>query len=329
MARHPSVESVLLSGTITAVQTLELRRQLYADSRITETEAEWLFELNVSCKEQDKSWRTFFVEALTDFVVHQMEPEGYVSDDNARWLAGRIDKDGALDSVTELELLLSIFETAKSVPDTLSAYALDQVKQAVVSGTGVTRSGKELEAGSVSEGDVEVLRRILYAYGSGGNTGITAAEAEVLFDISDATANAENHPAWAVLFAQALANHLMMASGHKPLSRDTALRYEAFLYDEPKPSQDDDFVANLVKSLRSIYSFAGDKSEKRAASKRKRLEQESGASERITEEEATWLASRIDRDGNLNAAERALLTFIKQESPDVHPALKPLLDKVA
>jgi hypothetical protein len=330
MARHPSVESVLLSGTITDAQTLELRRQLYSDNRISETEANWLFELNNTCREQERGWRIFFVEALTDFVVHQIKPEGYVSEENARWLVGQIDHDGALETATELELLLAIFEAAKSVPETLSAYTLDQVKQTVINGTGVTRSGKALETGVISEGDVEILRRILYAYGSGGNIGITAAEAEVLFDINDAAVGAANHPAWAVLFAQAIANHLMMASGHAPLARDTALRYEAFLYDEPEEQPESDgLVTNLVKSLRSIYSLAGDPGEKRAAKKRKKQENDSVTSEGITEDEAKWLASRINRDGNLSDAERAVLTFIKQESPGIDPALKPLLDLVA
>jgi hypothetical protein len=330
MARHESVDSVLLSGTITDVQVLELRRQLYADNTITKVEADWLFELNAACLVQDKSWTTFFVEALSDFTVNQMEPEGYVSEDNARWLASRIDHDGRIDTQNELELLLTIFEKAKSVPDTLSAYALDQVKQTVLNGQGVTRTDNTLEAGKVTEGDVEVLRRILYAYGSSGNIAITAPEAEVLFDINDATKDADNHPAWSVLFTQALANHLMMASGHQALPRETALRYESFLYDEPESSEGDGLVDSLVKSLRGIYAtVAEDGSEKKARKKRKRFEAQIADSERVTADEAAWLSTRITRDGNLSDAERALLTFIKQESPEIHPSLKPLLEQVA
>jgi hypothetical protein len=330
MSRHPSVESVLLSGTVTDLQTLELRRQLFSDSTISEREADWLFEINDRCVKQEPSWGVFFVEALTDFFVHQLKPAGYISDENARWLIECIDSDGKLESKNELELLLAIFEKAKSVPEALSAYALDQVKHAVTAGEGVTRSGAVLEPGIVSENDVEVLRRILYAYGSPGNIAITDSEAEVLFDINDQTAGAANHPSWNVLFAQALANHMMMTSGHTPISRETALRYEAFLYDEPKAEMSEaGFIESLVKSLRGIYNAGVDDSENKARDKRLRHESDTAASEIITAEEAKWLASRIDRDGTMSEAEKALLSFIKRESPDIHPSLKPLLDKVA
>jgi hypothetical protein len=172
-----------------------------------------------SCTEQQSAFSTLFVEALSDYIVHQTYPDGYITDANAAWLISRIDKDGKLETKNELELLLAVFEKAKSVPETMSAYALDQVRQAIISGEGVTRSGKTLAAGKVDEADIEILRRILYAYGSGGNIGITSAEAEVLFDINDATATADNHPAWPVLFAQAIANYLMMAQGHQAMSR--------------------------------------------------------------------------------------------------------------
>ena len=45
--------------------------------------------------------------------------------------------------------------------------------------------------------------------------------------------------------------------------------------------------------------------------------------------EARWLADRITRDGRVLTHEAALLSFIKHESPDIHPVLRPLLDKVA
>jgi hypothetical protein len=48
MSKHPSVDSILRSGTITDVQTLDLRGHIYKDSKISEVEADWLFELNAS-----------------------------------------------------------------------------------------------------------------------------------------------------------------------------------------------------------------------------------------------------------------------------------------
>ncbi|TIW64909.1 MAG: hypothetical protein E5V58_31975, partial [Mesorhizobium sp.] len=45
--------------------------------------------------------------------------------------------------------------------------------------------------------------------------------------------------------------------------------------------------------------------------------------------EAKWLAERIGPNRPLSENERALLSLIKHASPEIHPALKPLLDKVA
>ena len=49
--------------------------------------------------------------------------------------------------------------------------------------------------------------------------------------------------------------------------------------------------------------------------------------EAITPAEATWLAERIGKDGKLTPNERALLAFLKAESPSIDPALQRLVDK--
>ena len=329
MARNPVVESVLRSGTITDAQTLELRRYLYADYKVGAEEADWLFEINDACKSRGRGWDVFFIEALSDYIVHQMQPQGYVNESNVSWLMQRINTDGKLDAVNELELLIAIFEIAKSVPDQLEHYALQQVKTAVLEGTGTLRNGQKLEPGIVSEADVQLLRRILYAYASGNSIGITRNEAEILFDINDATAGKANHPSWSVLFAQAIANHLMMHVGHTPLSRETVLRQEQWLENEGRSEEDTDFISSMVSSLREIYQLATTSPEDRKAARRIRLEAATAESETVTDAEAQWLLSRINRDGQLSEAETAALAFIKRESLDIHPALQPLLDKVA
>jgi hypothetical protein len=48
-----------------------------------------------------------------------------------------------------------------------------------------------------------------------------------------------------------------------------------------------------------------------------------------SEPEAGWLAERIGRDGRLHQNEKALLRFLKQESPRLHESLQPLLDRAA
>jgi hypothetical protein len=50
---------------------------------------------------------------------------------------------------------------------------------------------------------------------------------------------------------------------------------------------------------------------------------------RISETNAKWLASRINRDDRMSDAERAVLMTIKRQSRKVSPTLKPLFARVA
>lgn len=323
MALNSGIAAIVARGVISDADVLALRRSLYTSCRISRDEAAQLFQINDTCPSHAIAWSQFFTEALSDFVVHQMKPEGYVDEINAEWLMAQMDADGKIESFNELELLIQIFEKAKSVPPCLNLYALNQVKRAVLEGEGVTRSGKSLKAGVVTAADVEILRRILYAYGSGNNIGITTEEAELLFDINDATAKANNHPAWNILFAQAIANHLMLAQGHVVKSRETALAEDRWLNEKPSMSG---FVTAMVSGLRDIYKTAPFVDSEAALRKRRATTTQA---EKIAPTQANWLSSRIGRDGTISPAERAVLTFIKRESPDVDPVLQPLLNLVA
>ena len=61
----------------------------------------------------------------------------------------------------------------------------EQVAHAVVDGKGPLMLGGALVPGLVAKAEVDLLRRILYAYGGDGNIAITRAEAEVLFRINE------------------------------------------------------------------------------------------------------------------------------------------------
>ncbi|TIX74634.1 MAG: hypothetical protein E5V27_33095, partial [Mesorhizobium sp.] len=101
----------------------------------------------------------FFVEAVTDFIVHQEKPAGYISQDNADWLVRAISRDGMVDSRTELELLVHVLEKAKSSPNGLCVYALAQVANAVLDGKGPLMHDGKLVPGLIAKAEVELLRR--------------------------------------------------------------------------------------------------------------------------------------------------------------------------
>lgn len=327
--RFVSMNKLKSRGSIKDTDVLRLRKVFYEDGRISREEAEQLFALNDACRIQDSSWPDFFVEALTDYAVHQDEPAGYLTIANADWLIEKISSDGRVESKTELELLIKVIETARWAPTSISAFALAQVKKAVLEGDGPIRSGKSLQPGVIAKAEVELLRRILYAFGGDGSNAISRLEAEVLFDLNDATSEADNDPAWPDLFVKAVANSLMAASGYKAPPREEALRQLEWLKESADLS-----AAAVLKRVGD--GFAGflkgydrQSPEERAMARLERQKIEIITNERIDAGEAAWLARRINRDGKLHDNEKALLSFIKRESPQIHPALQGLLDRVA
>lgn len=322
-----AVDGMLADGCIKNVDVIRLRAAMYDDGILSPQEAETLFRLNDRCRVQDPAWPSFFVEAITDFIVKETPPEGYVTAANAAWLIAAISKDGRVDTKTELDLLINVLDRARWSPASLVRFALDQVKEAVVHGTGPLRDGCNLEPGSISEPEVELVRRILYAFGGDGGVAVTRAEAEVLFDINDAV-GAKPNAAWTDLFAKAIANVVMGSSGYAVPSREEALQRDEWL-----DRRGDLGLAGMAgdvtcHSLSSIWSlFTEQSSEERALARLERQRIEIITSEEITEGEADWLAERLGRDGLLTDNELALLGFLNAEAPRLHPKLVQLLDR--
>lgn len=324
-----SVAEIKARGSIKDADVLKLRRNYYDDGHITADEAEIILALNDACPVKDPAWADCFVETITDYVVDQAKPEGYLTSENAAWLIARISKDGRVQTTTEMELLVSALDRARWAPQSLVRFALDQVKQAVVSGEGPLRSGKMLEPGVVSAADVELLRRIIYCSGGDGNLAVTQYEAESLFDIDAATAGADNHPSWGDLFVKAIANCVMAASGYATPPREEVLARDAWL-DRRGDLGLDKFTAGMASGIKGLFGTYREQSdEERAIARLTQQKIEIVTNEAVTLAEAGWLTDRIGREGRLSANERALLMFLKAESPSIHPNLQALVDKVA
>jgi len=329
MFERDVVADVLANGRITAEDVRVLRRSIYNDGAAEAGEIERLFVMDEATREQDPSWCELFVEAIADHLVDQVEPEGYVSEENADWLIARISRDGTVKTVTELEALVEVLEHAKSSPDRLVAFALDQVKKAVVEGEGPLATGSGIASGRVSRDEAELIRRILYAFGGDASIAVTRAEAEILFDINDTTAAAENDPAWNELFVKAIANFLMAASGYAVPPREEAMRREKWL-DAPSGGIGDFFGRIASGGLSGMLNaYRQPSSEDAWAARNARVEANAATAETVTAEEAEWLARRMGRDGALHANEKALLRVIRDKAPTVHPSLKSLIAKAA
>lgn len=289
---------------ITAEEILALRRAGWADGTMSPDEAEAVFALNDALPEPTVEWSDFFVEAIGEFVVNGTDPRGYVSEDNAGWLIARIDRDGTLQGLTELELLVRVLERATNAPERLKAYVLEQVERAVLTGSGPTRRGGELNPGHVNAAEALILRRVLFAPAGDGPAAVSCAEAELLFRLKDATLAAANALEWKQMFVQGVANYLQgVASRSAQISRERAAELEAFVADDR--SSVTGFLGRMARGAPNAFGVVFG----RKPAERDRFA-ELHAAETVTADEQQWLDAHVNADGQIDAYEQALIAFL-------------------
>lgn len=287
----------------------KLRRQMWADGTISADEAARLFAVNEQIAPSSE-WTDFFVEALCDYVIARGQPRGYVTQSDAIWLEHHMSRDGRVDSHAELELLVKLLERADSVPDTLKQFALAQIEQVVLSGSGPTRRGGTIEPGRIDDAEVALLRRMIFTPAGDGPAKVSRAEAEMLFRLKDATLGAANADDWPRLFVQGVANHLMAHQSFVP-SAEMAARMETPY--QPNPLG---LVFNKLgrerashTELRAVLDGEGVGDDKRAAARRAAI----AADAQVTSDEASWLRRLFEADGARDDLEQALLDFLAKD----------------
>ncbi|GHA91176.1 hypothetical protein GCM10009069_12920 [Algimonas arctica] len=293
----------------------KVRRAFGQDLTVTLTEADTLFELN-AVSDKPENWGPYFTSVLAAYVDDREAPQDYVSGSSAAWLISKISHDGIVETETELKLLMNVLKTAHHVPDALQKFALDQVLSAVMSGRGVV-SGSMLTPGILGEAEVKLLRQVLYAGSGKGGIGITRTEAEALFRLNDATSGRANHPSWQTLFVHAIANYLMVISAPAIPTPEEALHRENWLNDDAA-----NFGNRFVGSFKSLFDQRREEQRTDGSGGYSNLKTGDVArAEQIDLREAKWLIDRLLTDGKHDENEMALLSFIKDECPDIDAAL--------
>jgi len=322
LSASPSISD--LSGSQTNnPDVLAMRRAFYEDGHISDQEAAKLFDIAGQMDDGNDDWAHFFAEALTDYVVHQAKPAGYVSEDNANWLIAQVERDGHVKAHCELAMLVKVLDSATSVPERLTIFTLNMVKDAVLAGNGRLLGNQHLQPGVLGKAEVALVRKAIFAVGGEGNITVSRAEADFLFDLNDAVADAPNHPSWQLLFRQGITNHLMAANNYTPMTQERAEQVEAWV-DAPSEG-----VAGFFsKMLGATPSDEGQSQQDWYAEENKREATNVAASEKLDQDEVSWLKARIGRDGGLHANEVEVLRFIRDECPDIHTGLEDLLRKV-
>jgi len=308
---------------------LRVRRTIYSHDRLTPSDMNLVFDVaqqagNNSCPE----WTSVFCDALTDYVVHQNVPGDYIPQDKADWLIDKLSKNGGISTQAEFAMLIDVMTHALGVSVPLSAFALNEIKTAIINGRRSAFTDENHPAGVVTKSDVDALRAVLYAATVGTPCHVSQEEADVLFQIAHATSKAD--PSFDDLFARAVANYLMAISMHAPDAAE-ALHFEKWLDETESLS---DFFSRMFRRAPAGNSFNALQSPEEAyeqdlAKQFAEDEQQRKEAEKITEPEAAWVIAHLTRDGELTSAEKRLLQFLGTQASVIPPSLRALIDKVA
>jgi len=317
------------SGNAERASALELRRKIFGDDRDPDKgDVQDLITIGRS-ESADAEFADLLAEVALDVFVTQVDPSGYIADADAAWLIERLADGGGLACPAEFELLKTLISHAVSVPPALSEFAIREVEKAILTGRRDAFGGEDHEPGVVTEFDVEALRALAFAPTRGHSMHVDRNTAEALFDIAHATATADNAPEFVEFFARAIGNYLM---GGDFLGTPDASEVLAVESELAKPSGFGAFLSAVFQSspnVRVAEEALGDAEEEEDrvlnAATGKRID----VASHIQADAAKWVIGHLTRGGELTAAERRLLSFLRDEAASAPPELEALYAQAA
>lgn len=322
-----AIDAVCQRGSIRDQDVALLRRAFAQDSHIGAGTVDALLRVQSMARIQSPTWANLFIDILTDYVVRELEPAGYVTAAHAGWLISRVSSAGRVRTRTEHDLLLNVIDKARWVPESLLAFAIAQIRDAVVGGDGPLRASGALEPGIITVAEVEQIRALLFAYGDDGPKAITQIEIDALFDIEAAVSanqgmGAPGIATWSDLFEKALASAALAASGYAGPTREEALRETMPLWapDRPSDSHLTLVAGQSVQHILGHYRLLAQ--EMRALSRLELQRVEIITGEPVAVASAERLAARIHSNRPSMARARAVLETIGQADLSLHPALR-------
>lgn len=285
MAFHSvSLDDLARKPFMSAIDIVRLHDALTFDGPITEDEARGLFAIELSGLEKHPSWKGFFIDAMTEFSIHQTAPQGYLTALKADWLLRLAAPKGRILQGNSFTLLQTLMSLARWVPERLTSTLLDEVYCAVAVGDGPLRQGYTVPIGTITQRDCDIVRHILYSAGSCGQGSISRVEAEGLLAINSVVTNAEPLADWIDLFGKAVGDAMLTVSGCTGPVR------EVFL--SPSYGNTADVMANLRDGF-SRYRPQSREDRSIEALERQRVAIITGDDARpIT---AEWLAGALER----------------------------------
>lgn len=311
-----------------ALDVRELRRNIYGEGDPTRADLQRLIALG-RAGDADAEFAELLAEVAVDALVQETAPPGYIANEDADWLIAKLGEDGGLACSAEFAMLKALVGHAICVPPQLTAFAVREIEKAILTGRRNALGGVDHEPGVVTAADVEALRSVVYAPTLGHPLHVDRATAEALFDIAHATATAENADDLPDFFAQAIGNYLLGADFAGVPDRAEALHAEEEL---ARPGGFGAFFAQVFAGKPEVGEIGETIGGDQEAADRvlndataRRLD----AASHIQPEEAKWVIAHLSRGGELTAAERRLLAFLRNEAASAPPELSALYAQAA
>lgn len=191
----------LLAGKsrLSAEDVLTLRRVSFPDGVRASDDADLLLAIHHSCPEKCDEWDAFFIEALTNFIVHHTHPQGSLDDTNVAWLSRMLSSDGVVHSPTAFEVLMHVIDVSAHIPPALSALALDQLRHALSDGVGAYRQMRSVDSKAITRHDLEFIEHVLRTSIDASGINLSPVEIDALVRIDQATVSQPNYAGWVQL----------------------------------------------------------------------------------------------------------------------------------
>lgn len=323
-------DEICRRGCIKDTDITALKRWFQNNGGVTDYDIDAMFELHRACPVQHWAWSEFFQRTVSDYIVAETEPAGYLTTIQAMWLMTRLsDEDGTVTTKLELDLLRAIIEQARWVPATLVRFALEQILRAVDTGRGPLRGGHTFDAGRIMPAEVGWVREVLLGYGADSRHAITEPELGVVLAINDALAGESAEAQWSDLVAKVLVDALMTSSAYASGGRVVLLTSDFSLElgaGDPTAASMGALPSTFADVMR-LYRPTSREDLVLERLERQRIEIITG--EPVAMPHVDVLAARYGRERPLTSVERAVLAAFAHAGPQLPQVLGDVVRRAA
>jgi len=160
-----------------------LREHVFAGGLTSSQDAMILLAINSSCSEKCPEWHHYFIETMTNFIVHCSDPQGAMDEWKADWLVAMISTRGVINSPIEVDLLFHVIDISSRIPDNLSIFALEQIRLAITDEIGAWAVMRGSRQHGLQKSDVMLIARVMSAIARSRGSRLTARERGMLDQI--------------------------------------------------------------------------------------------------------------------------------------------------